>query len=55
MFINESLDTMNYKNWNNPKAWFEFINQMEFLKLEDIYSDLRIHNWKKLLGGKKSN
>lgn len=37
MVIDKNLDTMNYKNLNNPKARSEFINQMESLNLSDIF------------------
>lgn len=37
MVMDKNLDTMNYKNSNNPKARSELINQMESLNLSDIF------------------
>ena len=35
--MDKNLDTMIYKNLNNPKARSELINQMESLNLSDIF------------------
>lgn len=51
MVMDKNLDTMNYKNLNNPKARSELINQMESLNLSDIFRcanpQLKRFTWRK--------
>jgi exonuclease III len=51
MIMNKDLDSMNYKNINNPKARQEVFHIMETLNLKDAFEKCT-HKKKDFYGGK---
>jgi exonuclease III len=51
LILDKELDSMNYKNHNNPKATAEVLKLINILNLKDIFSDnhpdLKRYTWRR--------